>query len=1537
MATATLPANLRTKLDLLARRLHRLRLLRGGSFVVLAVVVGAGIALGLDAWLDLPPYARIVLFAGWLFGISLVAWRELIQPLRRPVTAAGLAAAVEEEYPRLDERLTTAVELADCEVTHGSPAFIGMLVRETESRTRSVDFLRAAPPHAAEWLTAVAIAAVLLVAAPVVFWPDNYLGLGRRLFMPWDRRPAVMPFAVVLTPGNAFAARGRPLTIGVELQPTREGVAIPEVCTLVLTAGDGKPLRLRMPSAGRPHAFAFRIDAVTGAYRYYIETGAVETDTHTITAVDAVELAGGPIATLTPPLYAKALGSQTVEGLAELTVLEHGRVAIDCRFDRPAAAATLLFTPLTPGAATERKPLKFAADARSGQVELPARITGRLQLELLAEHGITTVTPEQSLTVTPDRPPQFRRVAGLPDRADTRPTDALALDVAVADDLAVAAVEIEYRVNEGPVQREPLALAGLGSPAAGGRRDFKLAGKIKDGDRLFVRLRAADNRNVPEANVGPNVVTYPADDRWCELRVTADAGPLRQQEITAKRDDIEKRLRDLIAQINQTIRRTYALHQNIDQGRATADDQTKALGELTDEQSKLTKLLMDLTRDAEVAGLKPLADKMQAVGEQEFRQATEAFGDAGRAADQPRLAALRRADAALTDARNKLDALSNENRELAAARLDEVQLSELAERERELAEQAKKAETPAEREAVAAEQQRIAEELEKLTESNDRLRDALQSARAEEAGKLAEQAKQLAQAERDLDAKLKEAERQRNIGRLADLAKKQQELAAEADRLAKQTRDAAQTAKTQPLDAEPAAKAADDLRAGDADAAQRRQDQSARELDRLAESLKRGVETATDPREAAKQLSKLQEENRQRLRNKAAERPVARNQQEAIQKAIEKLQTPADNPAANRDRQQAAQLAAEAARALTGNDAGNADFRMSQTKDALDRLVNDLPTAENRMRRARDEVAKLRETQTEIGKQADAADRAAEKGDAKRATEERATAARKQTDVADRLSKLDAPGQDARRDRAAQAAARARDDLKTPGSPDVAADQQEARRTLERLAEALAGKPPADEKARDLARQEREIAAADPAAQRELEKKQEQIALDAMSLNATEAPVRQAEAGQAAIRANAALREKPSDPATRQKLNDAAEALDLLADQLAGRESEAQRADRLARKQEAAVQQPPPNALESRRLANQIADEAKQIRAGAQAAAAKRQATDAMSQVQKTAPGTPENVQAQKQAAQSLRRLADQMKQQPVAPPPTDAAKRPPETSPIGVPTAGQAQQARDLAKQQRDLRDLVRQATAGDRPDPADQEAADKAQHALAEKAGDLAKSLDQTGGAMTESQAREAAQRAAAAARDGEQSLRQAQGGETARSKQARQKAAEALDKAAEQAKQASESGRRKASPNGKPEDLPPEAGQSLQDAKGEMSQAQSQLGKGQGKQAGGSMDKAADALGEAAKRVSQRTDPSGQRDGATRPAETVANSGAPPTSGALPQDVQRNAGKKWGELPGELRTRIIQEMKTQYGDDYARVIKLYFEQVAETNGKK
>ncbi len=48
---------------------------------------------------------------------------------------------------------------------------------------------------------------------------------------------------------------------------------------------------------------------------------------------------------------------------------------------------------------------------------------------------------------------------------------------------------------------------------------------------------------------------------------------------------------------------------------------------------------------------------------------------------------------------------------------------------------------------------------------------------------------------------------------------------------------------------------------------------------------------------------------------------------------------------------------------------------------------------------------------------------------------------------------------------------------------------------------------------------------------------------------------------------------------------------------------------------------------------------------------------------------------------------------------------------------------------------------------------------------------------------------------------------------------------------------------------------------------------------------------------------------------------------------KEMKQYAGRAWGDLPGELRTRILQDMRARYGEDYARIIQRYFEQIADT----
>jgi hypothetical protein len=49
------------------------------------------------------------------------------------------------------------------------------------------------------------------------------------------------------------------------------------------------------------------------------------------------------------------------------------------------------------------------------------------------------------------------------------------------------------------------------------------------------------------------------------------------------------------------------------------------------------------------------------------------------------------------------------------------------------------------------------------------------------------------------------------------------------------------------------------------------------------------------------------------------------------------------------------------------------------------------------------------------------------------------------------------------------------------------------------------------------------------------------------------------------------------------------------------------------------------------------------------------------------------------------------------------------------------------------------------------------------------------------------------------------------------------------------------------------------------------------------------------------------------------------------ALQEMVRAKTGRAWGELPGHLRTEILQMSQGRYRDDYARLIQLYFREIA------
>jgi hypothetical protein len=1009
-ASATLPSSLDQKLTAVIRRLRFMRTLRGACGLMIGLVVLLGFAIFLDWVFDLPGEARSLVLIGWIgLGVWL-AFRQLILPLRRRPSAEAVAAAIEERFPELAERLTTSVELAPLsDDFHGSAELKNLLMAEAEAESNQLNFPEAFPAGRTMAWCSGAIFVFLLVLSPALFWPSQYAELGRRFFMPWQDAFA-LPYALEISPGDTFAAQGRSLTLTARFLTRREGVTLPETCILIRTDTNGKTLQDRMVAQG--DGFSFKIAQLAGDFTYQVEAGKAISEPFHVTAVEPVELvtaapfiwqADCPDIAITPPAYARAtIPAERIHEIADLSALQHSHVEVSLRFSRPAMAARVQLKvqdetdkPLVSAKsqAMDEKILdmELSADQREGRVELPTKCDAAYQVILEAEHGILTELEPRKLSVRIDLPPKFLRVSGAEEAKEVNPYDRIALDLTLADDVGVDQAQVEYRVNQGPPALEEIPLDGRGTQKATARHRFALAGKVKDGDEFAYRLKATDNRRIPELGLEPNVAYFPPETngkaRWRTFKVTPKAPPIAQQDILAKRDDINRRLDAIKEDLLKEQRGVYKLRMESRYQSNLMPDQVEDLRQFRRDGRDIDKALRELARTAaESANFMPLAKRVQDVADREVQNAIGKLGQAEQETEsQPRDQDLRGADRELSAAIRRLEAMHQEADRLAQMRLDQLNLENLADRQEQLAQDTadqmmrdpvKQPVTPEETGKLQQTQNNLANELQKQIQQSPDLRQALESLRTEQTKAMAERARELAKAQRDLNRAAADSEKRQMRDQLATLAKQQGELADKAKRLEKETMQPAEATNTKPLNSDSARQAAESLQQGDAAQAMRRQDRTAQELDRMAKDMDKASEQGRQ-REAARQLAKRQEDLRRRVAEEAQNKDPKQvdrlkemeREQKAIQQAAEKLTVPQDNAPAQVDRAQAVERATKAAEALQKADAAKADSRMNQARQALERLANGPDTSKMKLEPQVQEARRLAQEQRQLRSQ----------------------------------------------------------------------------------------------------------------------------------------------------------------------------------------------------------------------------------------------------------------------------------------------------------------------------------------------------------------------------------------------------------------------------------------------------------------------------------------------------------------------------------------------------------------------------------------
>jgi hypothetical protein len=125
-------------------------------------------------------------------------------------------------------------------------------------------------------------------------------------------------------------------------------------------------------------------------------------------------------------------------------------------------------------------------------------------------------------------------------------------------------------------------------------------------------------------------------------------------------------------------------------------------------------------------------------------------------------------------------------------------------------------------------------------------------------------------------------------------------------------------------------------------------------------------------------------------------------------------------------------------------------------------------------------------------------------------------------------------------------------------------------------------------------------------------------------------------------------------------------------------------------------------------------------------------------------------------------------------------------------------------------------------------------------------------------------------------------------------------------------------------------------FEDSQMKLEQARQQLQQ-KPQQAGATMQQAAKALEQTAKQSQKQMASQAQPMGGGDPAQSFQPGAASAQDALLPDQFKAHAGKNWGDLSGELRTRIVQDLRARYGDEYGPIIQRYFQQIADVPGAK
>lgn len=809
-----LPPELTAQLTRMIRRVRGILLMRG-VLAVLAVATGAVLTvMAVDAAVVLyHPAARWGFSCAGLALVAATAWSMLVVPLSRPLTLTRMARVLETRHPDMQERISSAIELAEhgggAEAARASAELIALLTQDAKSELAGVQARQEFTVRTVKPFLLAAACVALVLAGLFAVWPKQSWLLFLRALAPHRAFDTLQASVLEVKPGDIMQLAGTPLRFEVTA-PERHGLRA-EI-HFQREGGRKAVERMRRLSAqgADPVVFGLEIPSVEEGFEYRVRYGNGYTRPYTVAVMTAPAVVETRV-TYTYPAYTGLAATQQVGVAQSIAAVAGTRVRIEGTFDRACAAALRInaLTLMNPaGAATNGVWLQALSTNR----------TGRWALTLRDACGFTNRVEWAGYIALPDQPPEV--VLALPEasKLTVPPYDRVVFSGTAADDYGFGAMQAVIRAEKLGERVLPLRRTGGSRTQAELEAAPDLKALYDQGCRSFkLCFRVADN--LPPELGGPQV----RESRAVTVSLDMGARTLREQVREAARKALEEQLRKTAQQLHEAANRVaeekWTLDkqelpektvQKLDQSREhalRAEEMMERAAQATAKTpfESFAKDILDVRDEKVEPAFRKLeqipltaADKRKQVGEeteQAFRQAAEKVNDL--------LGRVLQEENRRQEERSRLDELAQREKALAeqaeAAKMNKQEMQEWANRQNEAEQRLWQSKPQLQEEAFnkalenlrQAREQMLQAEREATGEQDQALRREQEAAKtAEKAAELAEQAaeKALEAAEKAEDV----AETRAASDAVRQAAEKTEAAAEKAARAADEARQAAE-------------------------------------------------------------------------------------------------------------------------------------------------------------------------------------------------------------------------------------------------------------------------------------------------------------------------------------------------------------------------------------------------------------------------------------------------------------------------------------------------------------------------------------------------------------------------------------------------------------------------------------------------------------------------------------------------------------------------------------------------------------------------